>query len=309
MPPLTDAKAEETSATQRTVDWNNPRVAAILEAAAKCFARKGFSATTLAEIGKELGLRKSIVHYYFASKAALIHEVQSYTYAKYLDRVQGAVAGAPTHSPAGMMALWQGAGEGSNVGLNIEVWSASRNDVELKKRAAALQREKRKLVAMSIANMVGEPDPSRVRDSLCTLVLGVLNGRMVSEYVEGEEAQAQEAFEMFLALLRAGLMGSQQQQSTPPPAPEAPPEASTEEEAASSDVSGEGAASLETAPAAEAAPAEYQAPAEAQPAAAPQASAEYQPPPPQASAEYQPPAPQSPAEYQAPTEAQTDLNS
>src|SRR5579862_410108 len=68
------------SVAPRAVDWANPRVAAILNAAAKCFARKGFSATTLAEIGKELGLRKSIVHYYFASKAALIHEVQSFTY-------------------------------------------------------------------------------------------------------------------------------------------------------------------------------------------------------------------------------------
>jgi AcrR family transcriptional regulator len=60
--------------SSRAADWENPRVASILSAAAKCFARKGFTATTLAEIGKELGLRKSIVHYYFASKAALIHE-------------------------------------------------------------------------------------------------------------------------------------------------------------------------------------------------------------------------------------------
>src|SRR3954463_4927436 len=79
---------KDNGATPRSVDWNNPRVAAILNAAAKCFARKGFSATTLAEIGKELGLRKSIVHYYFASKAALIHEVQSFTYNKYLERVR-----------------------------------------------------------------------------------------------------------------------------------------------------------------------------------------------------------------------------
>src|SRR5690349_219877 len=76
------------SVTPRAVDWSNPRVAAILNAAAKCFARKGFSATTLAEIGKELGLRKSIVHYYFASKAALIHEVQSFASHKYLDKVR-----------------------------------------------------------------------------------------------------------------------------------------------------------------------------------------------------------------------------
>src|SRR5678816_1007800 len=95
----------------RSVDWENPRVAAILTAAAKCFARKGFSSTTLAEIGKELGLRKSIVHYYFASKAALIHEVQSFTYNKYLDRVREVLATSKETSQEGramdaLKSLW-----------------------------------------------------------------------------------------------------------------------------------------------------------------------------------------------------------
>ena len=91
--PIVRKPAEENGEKpqQRSADWENPRVASILSAAAKCFARKGFTATTLAEIGKELGLRKSIVHYYFASKAALIHEVQSYTYHRYLDRLREAI--------------------------------------------------------------------------------------------------------------------------------------------------------------------------------------------------------------------------
>lgn len=226
---LPQAKAdfgiEEADPTPRTVDWNNPRVAAILEAAAKCFSRKGFSATTLAEIGKELGLRKSIVHYYFASKAALIHEVQSYTYHKYLERVKSVVRSElhpGERSARGVLALWDAAGDG-NVGLNIEVWSASRNDDELKRRAAALQKEKRKLVAQSIADMLGA-DPSRIRESLCTLVLSVLNGLTVCEYVEGENAKAQEAFDIFVSLLRAGLqnLDSPQAQAAPhAPAPQA----------------------------------------------------------------------------------------
>lgn len=216
-------RADDVDSTPRTVDWNNPRVAAILEAAAKCFSRKGFSATTLAEIGKELGLRKSIVHYYFASKAALIHEVQSYTYHKYLERVREAVRSEPgERSARGIYALWEAAGDG-NVGLNIEVWSASRNDEELKRRAASLQKEKRRLVAQSIADMLGA-DPSRIRESLCTLVLSVLNGLTVSEYVEGDSAKSQEAFQIFVSLLIAGLqnLDSSQQHNTAPP-PSAPP--------------------------------------------------------------------------------------
>lgn len=225
--PAPDVPMEEGDPTPRTVDWNNPRVAAILEAAAKCFSRKGFSATTLAEIGKELGLRKSIVHYYFASKAALIHEVQSYTYFRYLERVRDAVRtelGPGERSIKGIRALWEAAGDG-NVGLNIEVWSASRNDEELKRRAAALQKEKRKLVAQSIADMLGA-DPTRIRESLCTLVLSVLNGLTVCEYVEGEGARAQESFDVFVSLLRAGLQNlepPQQHQTAPPHHPSQPP--------------------------------------------------------------------------------------
>src|SRR4029078_2772876 len=108
--PMTE-QPKDNGATPRSVDWNNPRVAAILDAAAKCFARKGFSATTLAEIGKELGLRKSIVHYYFASKAALIHEVQSFTHHKYLEKVRDAIRASGDGSKQRMVSalgsLWE----------------------------------------------------------------------------------------------------------------------------------------------------------------------------------------------------------
>ena len=203
----TTEQPKDNGATPRSVDWNNPRVAAILDAAAKCFARKGFSATTLAEIGKELGLRKSIVHYYFASKAALIHEVQSYTYQKYLDRVKEAIASAGgTGDPAhvAMRALWAAVGEG-DVGLNIEVWSASRNDEELRRRAQALQEEKRKVIEDGLRALLGPAGANNVPlRPLSTLVMSVLNGLAVSEYVEGHDAQVQKSYEMFLALLAAG---------------------------------------------------------------------------------------------------------
>ena len=212
-PPETPAQDEtaEAGATPRAVDWNNPRVAAILNAAAKCFARKGFSATTLAEIGKELGLRKSIVHYYFASKAALIHEVQSYTYHKYLDRVREALAGSKETSPQGramdaLRSLWE-ARSTSNIGLSIEVWSASRNDAELKRRAAALLSEKRRLVAEGIADALGPDGAKQIRsvEGLSTLILSVLDGLSVATFIEGEKAKSEDAFRLFLYLLRLGV--------------------------------------------------------------------------------------------------------
>ena len=205
-------ESKDTSAAPRAVDWENPRVAAILAAAAKCFSRKGFSATTLAEIGKELGLRKSIVHYYFASKAALIHEVQSYTYRKYLDRVREAIAVSTDDPPArraraALESLWEAIQSNKTaMGLNIEVWSASRRDAELKRRAAALHRDARQLIGEGVADVLGvDAGKFPQMESLSTLILAVLNGLAVNEYLEDEETKAKEAYDTFLYLLRLGV--------------------------------------------------------------------------------------------------------
>jgi AcrR family transcriptional regulator len=196
---------EENGAATRSADWENPRVASILSAAAKCFARKGFTATTLAEIGKELGLRKSIVHYYFASKAALIHEVQSFTYHRYLDRLKEAIRngdGSPQQATDALRALWDAIQSNkTGTGLNIEVWSAARRDAELKRRAAGLQRDARQVVRDAVAGT----SKSQRSEALATLVLAVLNGLSVTEYLEGDELKAKEAYEAFLGLLQTAL--------------------------------------------------------------------------------------------------------
>jgi AcrR family transcriptional regulator len=196
---------EENGASARSADWENPRVASILSAAAKCFARKGFTATTLAEIGKELGLRKSIVHYYFASKAALIHEVQSFTYHRYLDRLKEAIRngdGSPQQATDALRALWEAIQNNkTGTGLNIEVWSAARRDPELKRRAAGLQRDARQVVRDAIAGAT----KSGRSEGLATLVLAVLNGLSVTDYLEGDETKAKEAYEAFLDLLQRGF--------------------------------------------------------------------------------------------------------
>jgi AcrR family transcriptional regulator len=189
----------------RAVDWANPRVSAILTAAAKCFADKGFSSTTLAEIGKELGLRKSIVHYYFASKAALIHEVQSFTYHKYLDRVKDALASDLTGDrvSSALQSLWEAIQNNkTGTGLNIEVWSAARRDPELKRRAAALQADAHRLVNENIVQSLGFANGDAQRaEALSTLILAVLNGLSVTEYLEEDETKAKRAYEEFVRLL------------------------------------------------------------------------------------------------------------
>ncbi|MBN1610181.1 MAG: TetR/AcrR family transcriptional regulator [Polyangiaceae bacterium] len=206
--PTDSAEATDSTTGGRTVDWENPRVAAILMAAAKCFARKGFSATTLAEIGKELGLRKSIVHYYFASKAALIHEVQSFTYRKYLEQVRESISsGAEGGAQAALQSLWDAMQSSKTAtGLNIEVWSAARRDDELKRRAAELQQDAQKLIGEAVSGALGiDPQKFPRIEQLSRLLMAVVNGLSVSESLDGNEAKAKQTYELFLELLRAGI--------------------------------------------------------------------------------------------------------
>ena len=212
VPQATNESAETnaTSASPRAVDWENPRVAAILTAAAKCFSRSGFSSTTLAEIGKELGLRKSIVHYYFASKAALIHEVQSFTYRKFLDRVRTTLGAAHEGTGAArarraLEALWEALqADPTATGLNIEVWSAARRDPELKRRAASLQQDSRQIMEEALAT-AGDVIKRPNLEGLATLVQAVLNGLSIADCVEGESVQAKRAYDTFLYLLDSTL--------------------------------------------------------------------------------------------------------
>ena len=210
-------------AAPRAVDWENPRVASILSAAAKCFARKGFTATTLAEIGKELGLRKSIVHYYFASKAALIHEVQSYTYHRYLDRVKDAIRRPATPRPR--------ADDGRSacaLGRDPEQQDRHRPQHRGLERGTPRPRAQApgrgvaarcaKARADAVAEVLGDSREDSRRSRRCRrLILAVLNGLSVTEYLEGEDAKAKEAYDQFLYLVQARHQGTEPWGNAEPP--------------------------------------------------------------------------------------------
>jgi AcrR family transcriptional regulator len=203
----------------RSVNWNNPRVAAILETAARCFSKGGFTTTTLADIGKELGLRKSIVHYYFTSKATLVREVQSFAYGQYLEVIRRTLLGssegpqsgtAPSgqSSPAsgvsptaGLGQLWAAISkEGSLRGLNLELWSEGRRNEELATRAEILEAEAQKLLASYFEGAAVRPDLDS--DDLAALTLSLLDGLTVRQEREGDNARTSRAFATFLKLLQ-----------------------------------------------------------------------------------------------------------
>ncbi len=219
----------------RAVDWSNPRVAAILDAAAQCFSSRGFTATTLADIGKELGLRKSIVHYYFKSKSTLVEEVQSFAYSRYVELIESTLfpharetsesdvasssrRAEPVSEPpasaaravgsrdrlrAGLKGLWDELkNQGAIRGLNLELWSEGRRNDELALRAQTLEAEAHRLIKDFITDNKPTPIQNEVEaDDLATLTLAILDGLNVREEREGPNMRTTRAFETFLTLL------------------------------------------------------------------------------------------------------------
>jgi AcrR family transcriptional regulator len=191
----------------RSVDWQNPRVVQILDAASRCFGRKGFANTTVQEIAREAGLTKSMVHYYFESKQVLIQELQAFVYERHFQRVEQKLAemGENLHGRA-YEALWETfeiVKDKQFLRLQLELLSEAGRDPAVMKRLGVLQKRSRELIAAGVLDVLGERGAQMpaAPDALGTLIASVLHGIRVLEYVEGESAKTEEAYQIFVALL------------------------------------------------------------------------------------------------------------
>lgn len=195
-----------------TVDWSNRRVVQLLDAAGKCFARRGFAQTSIKDIAKKVGVTKSMVHYYFTSKDHLLHEVLSYTYQRHLERVIGQLhfegEGALDRARQGLKSLWKTVLDQPNViRLSIEFWSAAARDKKVRGQLSEIQRTTRELIAAGIEEALGE-EAGRLPfkpEALAGLILAVLDGLMIQQYAEPEGLDVDQAFRIFLAAMMSGM--------------------------------------------------------------------------------------------------------
>lgn len=67
----------------------------ILGASQRCLAKYGYSKMTMEDVGKEVGLNKASLYYYFPSKEALVSAVISSEAKEYLDELQAKVESVP----------------------------------------------------------------------------------------------------------------------------------------------------------------------------------------------------------------------
>lgn len=222
MPSATTKSSDHGDKLTRSVDWQNPRVVQILDAASRCFGRKGFSGTTIQEIAREAGLTKSMIHYYFENKQALIQELQAFVYERHFRRVEQRLAemGENLHGRA-YDALWQTfeiVKDKQFLRLQLELLSEAGRDPGVMKRMGVLQHRSRQLTAAGVLQVLGERGEQLpvTPEALGTLIASVLHGLRVLEYVEGDQAQVDDAYQVFVGLLLLAM----KQFAPPDPAPE-----------------------------------------------------------------------------------------
>jgi len=188
------------------VDWSKPRVAAILRAAVRCFARSGFDTTT-AEIAAEIGIPKSVIYHYFDDKTTLVREAQRFAYAEHLQKMRAAVAGI--HGETGkavvdvLRAVWA-LPQSRGIGFQLGIWSELRNDAKVREQAVALRQEHHGMIAQGVARALGVEDPART-EPLSTLIVAALTGLSLNSYLEGDSTKADAAHEVLLKILETGI--------------------------------------------------------------------------------------------------------
>jgi AcrR family transcriptional regulator len=191
-----------------SVDWTKPRVAAILRAAVRCFARSGFDTTT-AEIAAEIGIPKSVIYHYFDDKTTLVREAQRFAYSDHLAKVKDVLSGAADQAKGGLTEVlrraWN-APQTRRITFELGIWSELRNDPKVHEQALNLRREHHRLVADSVAKSLGidAADPSRT-EPLSTLIVAALTGLSLNAYIEGDDRLATEAHQELMTLIEKGV--------------------------------------------------------------------------------------------------------
>lgn len=195
------------SAAPGSVDWAKPRVAAILRAAVRCFARSGFDTTT-AEIAAEIGIPKSVIYHYFDDKTTLVREAQRYAYTEHLSRVKEALARLQNQTKPVVEVLRQiwHAPESRDIAFQLGIWSELRNDAKVREQAVGLRREHHRMIANGVARAlrIDAQDPDRT-EPLSTLIVAALTGLSLEAFIQGEDKLAGEAHDLFLGLLEKGI--------------------------------------------------------------------------------------------------------
>lgn len=187
-----------------------PRAQAILAATARLIGERGVAETTVSEVGRAMNMRKSVVHYYFANKQALVSAVQELAEQQLLTRIRAALQPADAHRPRDFRSFLRplfGAAQADGAfALRLQFWAESRRDTPIAERVSETRTKVRAAVEQAITESQALEGAHGIdRDLLTTLIISASEGLALAELLEGDRARAGEAYDLLLKLVEGAV--------------------------------------------------------------------------------------------------------
>jgi len=162
----------------------------ILDAAAGCFARQGFHATSMQDIFAAAGLSAGAVYRYFPSKTELIRAIAAEALAQALPALDSA-AGQDAGLPGVLAALVAELGAGRLARLRpvfLQVWAEAVRDEELAKLARSTLGLLLARIRVLLDRLAGQGriPPGTDTDAAAWLILALLQGYVIQLTVLGD---------------------------------------------------------------------------------------------------------------------------
>jgi AcrR family transcriptional regulator len=199
---------------------------AILGAALRVFARRGYRQAGVDEIASEAGYSKGALYWHFSGKEDLLLTLLEERVDAPMREMIDLLASAPPERDMSVEATRQFArrveSQRDAMLLEREYWSLALRDPELRARYAERQTELRHAMARALEARVrhlGTPEISMAAEDVARIVLGVVGGLAVDELIEPGSVRPDLLGEA-LALIYAGLVARAQARDAPTrPAP------------------------------------------------------------------------------------------
>ncbi len=178
----------------------------ILQAAWVCFARKGFHATSMADVIGEAGLSAGAVYLYFRSKEEIIVAVAGEVFGGIEHRLSAYVAQDPPPSPSDLIdflveqpVIARAAAPGDLFSLLLTVWAEASRHPTVNEVARKLLDELRTVLGQAMHRWLDAGNSLALApEALAPVMMSVVQGMVMQQAIDG-----QPPFEQYRAAVRA----------------------------------------------------------------------------------------------------------
>jgi AcrR family transcriptional regulator len=192
---------------------SDEKAQAILNAAGRLLAERGYPATTIAEIAAEAGVSRGLLHYYFKSKEELLAQVVRASSEATLELVEQMFAQSQTAGTLaeGLIAVVRAIVESdpSYINLSLECWTVARQSPLVARELEELFSEFREACRNGLADAVarGVIAPTIPLDGLATLLVAVTDG-LVAQFLIHPDLTSDEEMWNTLEMATQALLGN-----------------------------------------------------------------------------------------------------